>query len=124
MIATKEKTFTYDELVKLKQSVRKSGYGDYIALDFIDETGKIISTPFYISNGKSVEVHWGWPSSERAINPVTYDEWYERYLFKMKKGILTCAWLNGPCPTPTFTKVNPEDLVDWKFKFAHKIINK
>ena len=106
----------------MKQNVRISGYGDYIALDFIKEDKTIEKTPFYISNGKEVEVHWATPSNERSEHPTTYDEWYERYLFKMEKGELTVAWLNGPCFKPTFTKLKPEDLIDWRFQYAHKII--
>ncbi len=40
----------------------------------------------------------------------------------MEKGELTVAWLNGPCFKPTFTKLKPEDLIDWRFQYAHKII--
>jgi hypothetical protein len=63
-----------------KQEVRVSSYGDYIALDLLDKEGKIIETPFYIKEGKSVEVHWATPSSERVFNPCDYDDFFERWI--------------------------------------------
>lgn len=109
---------------KLEQKVRVSGYNDYIALDFVNEDGVIEKTPFYISNGKEIEAHWSIPSNERVDYPNTYDEWFDRYLFKMKDGQLTVAWLSGFYSTPQFTNVKPIDLIDWRFQFCHKIINK
>lgn len=108
----------------MKQEVRRSGYGDYIALDFMDEDGRITATPFYITDGKSVEVHWGTPSSEQPVNPLTYDDFHDIFLFKMVNGELLVRWLNGPCAhMKVFTKVEPQELVEWRFQYAHKIIN-
>lgn len=107
----------------MEAKVRISGYNDYIAVDMVDEQGVIHATPFYIANGRTVEVHFATPSSERAPDAVTYDEWYERWAFKMQGGELTCAWLNGPCPVPSYSKVNPTELPDWKFQNAHVILD-
>lgn len=109
----------------MKQSVRKSGYGDYIALDFLTENGNIKSTPFYITNGQQIEVHWSTPSSERCENPQSYDDFHDKYIFKMEDGNLSVRWLNGPCShMEQFTRVEAEELIDWRFQFAHKILTK
>lgn len=110
-------------LCKMKQTVRISGFGDYIALDFISDNNEKIETPFYIKNNKTVEVHWARPSDERPSNPIDYDDFYEKYVFKMENGLLSVAWLNGPCPIPTYNKLEPTDLVDWRFQYAYKIIS-
>lgn len=105
-----------------KQVVRKSGFNDYIALDFLDKDGKIIATPFYIKEGGSVEVHWGRPSSERCGNQTRYEDFWDRYEFKMKDGKLKVAWLNGPCFEPKYSELNPNELIDWQFQYSGKII--
>ncbi len=103
------------------QAVRVSGYKDYIALDFL-EGNKITSTPFYISNGQQIECHWSRPSSERCENPIDYDDYNDKYLFKMEGGELFVRWLNGPCwHMESWSKVNPYELVDWKFQYVRKI---
>lgn len=107
----------------MQQSLRISGYCDYIALDFTDKKGNIEKTLFYIRNGRSVEVHWPTPSSERMQHARTYDEFNDKYLFKMVEGKLFVRWLNGPCWfMETFTEVDPQELTDWRFQFATKII--
>lgn len=106
----------------MEQAVRVSGYGDYIALDFLTTTGSIKSTPFYIKNGYQVEVHWGTPQSERCQNPRSYDDFHDKYLFKMEGGKLSVRWLNGPCSNmEQSTEVDPNDLIDWQFQYANKI---
>ena len=108
----------------MTQSIRNSSYGDYIAVDLVGEDGNILSTPFYIKNKKEIEVWWAWPSSERTAYPVTTDDWYEKYLFKYENKKLFVKWLNGPCfGNSTFTEVIPEDLPDWNFQYARKIIS-
>lgn len=109
----------------MKQVVRNSHYKDYIALDFVNEDNTIANTPFYISNKQNIEVHWATPSNERPDNPSEYDDWFERYMFKMEDGKLSVAWLNGPCfGEPDFTEVKPNELIDWRFQYARKIIIK
>lgn len=109
---------------KAKPVVRISSYGDYIALDFVKKSGQIESTPFYISNGKSVECHWARPSGERCDNPNAYDDWVERWQFKMEKGKLFCKWLNGPCShMDLFDELNPRELAEWRFEYVMKVIN-
>lgn len=106
----------------MKQSVRKSIYRDYIAVDFVNENGIIQSTPFYITPKVNIEVHFGRPQSERCENPFEYDEWFERYLFKMENGKLLVNWLNGPMfGRGDFTEVKPNELTDWRLQFASKI---
>jgi len=106
----------------MKQILRKSGFGDYIAVDFVDSYGNILKTPFYISNGREVEVHWGRPSNERCENPINYDDFVDKYLFRMINGELFVRWLNGPCShMEQFDKLEAANLLDWKFQYAHKV---
>jgi hypothetical protein len=103
------------------QEVRQSAYKDYIALDFT-EGGKIISTPFYIREGEQAEVHWPRPSNEQCKNPAHYDDYHDTYLFKMEGGELFVQWTNGPCShMEIWDKLNPSELVDWKFQYANRI---
>ena len=37
----------------MKKHLRKSEFKDYLAVDIVDENGKIISTPIYLTTGKS-----------------------------------------------------------------------
>ena len=104
------------------QKVRVSSYKDYIALDIMDKEQKILATPFYIKNGTEVEVHWAKPSNERPDNPCGLDDWYDRYMFRMKEGKLFTAWLNGPCFTPNYTEESPQDLIGWRFQFARRVL--
>lgn len=107
------------------QKLRISSYKDYIAIDFTNEDGLIKNTPFYIGKNKKVEVHWAIPSNERTDYPTTYDEWWERYMFKFDGEKLECKWLNGPKGNQsTYSEVKLEELIDWRFQYAHKIINK
>lgn len=107
----------------MKQVVRRSPNGDTIYLDFLDDDNKIISTPFYISNGQSIEVHWGTPSNERCDNPMEYDDFFDRFLFKMENGDLYSEWLNGPSwISKKFSRVTGDDLIEWGFQYARKII--
>lgn len=104
------------------QQVRKSGYGDYIALDFLTINGDIKCTPFYIKNNQQIEVHWMRPSSERCERPISYDDFNDKYLFKMENGKLLVRWINGPCShMEQFTEVVAHDLIDWNFQHARKI---
>lgn len=108
----------------MENSVRHSSYGDYIAVDLINEGGKITSTPFYIKEGKTVEVWWSRPSAEQCDYPVTSDDWYDKYDFKMQNGKLFVRWKNGPCfGKGTFRELMPLELSDWKFQYARKIIS-
>lgn len=103
----------------MEQFVRVSGYNDYIALDFADAAGKIESTPFYIKEGGVVEVHWMRPSNERCENPTDYDDFNDKYLFKMEGGKLSVRWLNGPCShMENFTRLEPIELIEWRFEYA------
>lgn len=37
--------------------IRKSSFGDYIAVDDVDDAGNIISSPFYIKRNESVNAY-------------------------------------------------------------------
>jgi hypothetical protein len=45
-----------------KRSIRKSGYGDYFAIDEITEQQKVIETPLYLRKNeeKKVKIRWEW----------------------------------------------------------------
>lgn len=42
--------------MKTKRSLRVSGFNDYVAVDMVDETGNIISTPIYLKPNESIVV--------------------------------------------------------------------
>lgn len=103
--------------------LRKSQFGDYIAVDLIDEETKLIKTIFYIQNNRMVEVHWAIPSNERVDYPVVYDEWWDRFMLKMEGGKLFCKWLNSSfLNEPKFYIVPDDQIVDFRFQYAHKIL--
>src|SRR3990172_6118819 len=95
--------------------VRVSGYKDYIAMDILNKSGKILATPIYMNNGHVLEIHTGRPSSERCDFPYDYDDFNDKWQIEMKDGELFLTWLNGPCHKPTAMKMNPHDLFDFKY---------
>lgn len=48
--------------MKTQLAIRKSGYGDYIAIDLIDEKTNILETPLYLKKGevKKCKIKWDW----------------------------------------------------------------
>ena len=47
---------------KTKRIIRKSGYGDYFAIDEITEELQVIETPLYLKKNeeKKVKIRWEW----------------------------------------------------------------
>lgn len=79
--------------MKTKRELRISGYKDYIAIDIVDETGKIIETPLYLrANGKPVKCKILW---ETTINYSSKQNWMEPGIIKFDGQKILASWTTG-----------------------------
>lgn len=97
------------EQIKQKRSLRISSYGDYIAVDIVDNRNKILSTPVYLSKGKWQEVQYkddaGYKWCRLEWNG---GEWIRMHFIKDKAGMFGDNQIN----------IRPTDLLDeMEFKF-------
>lgn len=66
----------------LKRSIRKSGYGDYFAIDMVDEK-TIVSTPLYLNKNEQKEIRMRW--DDGTITEFEWDDahcWMENAFIK------------------------------------------
>lgn len=97
-----------------KPVLRDSSYGDYVAVDMVDERGLIVSTPFYIKEGQTIEAHWPKPQSEQPKNPVHYDDFHDVFQFMMQDGNILSKWANSGLNS-VFEIMDKKDLETWDF---------
>lgn len=95
----------------MKRSLRVSGYGDYIAVDLIDDNERILATPIYLENNGT---HLKIKAWNKEIQPKVYPEdWVDNLTLKMENGELYMKWEDGPMGTSSsFFKITPSDLLD------------
>lgn len=96
------------------ENVRVSTYGDYIAVDLMDGE-RIISTPFYLRLGETINAKWNTPTNENHTPyPMT-----ETFAFKLTKEGLYVKWLDGPMgDNSTWDITDPYTLPDFCFRHA------
>ena len=109
-----------DDSKNTKPVLRDSSYGDYVAVDMVDERGLIVSTPFYIKEGQTIEAHWPKPSNEQPKNPVHYDDFNDVFQFMMQDGNILSKWANSGLNS-VFEIMDKKDLETWDFHKARKI---
>lgn len=117
---TQVKTNNQPDNKNAKPVLRDSSYGDYVAVDMVDERGLIVSTPFYIKEGQIIEAHWPKPSNEQPKNPIHYDDFNDVFQFLMEDGYILSKWANSGLNS-VFEMMDKKDLLTWEFHKARKI---
>jgi hypothetical protein len=101
----------------MKYKLRVSGYGDYIAVDKVDDKGNILETPIYLQRGKELKIKTGKPNNERPKGACTSDEFFDKWTLKLEEdNTVFLRWDNGILGVkPEFTEIRPSELLDFKY---------